>query len=124
MKPAHFLAAIILSFGTASSALAACSDPAGARVEWINCNQSRADLYEANLRGADLSVAHAHETVFATDLSSVKKLALLNKAVTAPANSIKNAVTKAVRYPSRIAITSVTPSSVTTEVAANITKNV
>ena len=62
MKPAHFLAAIILSFGTASSALAACWDPAGPGVEWINCNLSHknlieADLSEANLSGAILSGA-------------------------------------------------------------------
>ena len=54
MKPAHFLAAVILSLGTASSALAGCSDPAGARVDWRGCNLHQADLSGANLVYADL----------------------------------------------------------------------
>ena len=63
MKAAHFLAAAILSLGTASSALAGCSDPAGARVDWRGCNLykanlSRANLVYANLLDADLSGAN------------------------------------------------------------------
>jgi uncharacterized protein YjbI with pentapeptide repeats len=63
MKPAHFLAAVILSLGTASSSLAGCSDPVGARVDWRGCslhkaNLSRANLVYANLLDADLSGAN------------------------------------------------------------------
>jgi len=54
MKPAHFLTAVILSLGTASSALAGCSDPAGARVDWRGCNLHQADLSDANLTNANL----------------------------------------------------------------------
>lgn len=58
MKLAHFLAAVILSLGTASSALAGCSDPAGARVDWRGCNLSRANLHQTDLSGANLSGAN------------------------------------------------------------------
>ncbi len=58
MKPAHFLAAVILSLGTASSALAGCSDPAGTRVDWRGCNLYKANLSDTNLSGANLSDAN------------------------------------------------------------------
>ena len=64
--------AIILSLGTASSALAACSDPAGAGVDWSGCvlplssnlsglNLSGANLEKANLSGLNLSGANLRE---------------------------------------------------------------
>ena len=68
MKPAVLLAAVILSFGTASSALAACDDPAAPYVDWTQCSKDganlsgvdllRANLSEAKLFGANLFDAH------------------------------------------------------------------
>ena len=68
MKPAHVLAAVVLSLGTTSSALAACSDPAARGVEWHGCGLTGANLtgaylygaylIEADLTGADLSGAN------------------------------------------------------------------
>jgi hypothetical protein len=73
MKPALFTAAVIVTLGTASSVLAACSDPAGPGVDWSACdltrvnlegvdlssaNLSRANLTYANMRGADLREAN------------------------------------------------------------------
>ena len=62
MKPALFIATVMVSLGTASSVLAACGDPAGPNVNWSNCHLresylNRADLTGANLRGANLSDA-------------------------------------------------------------------
>jgi len=53
MKPALFIAAVIVSLGTASSVLADCDEPAGSDVNWSGC-----DLYGAYLRNADLSGAN------------------------------------------------------------------
>jgi len=58
MKPALFIAAVIVSLGTASSVLAACGDPAGPNVNWSNCDLTEANLYRANLRYADLTEAN------------------------------------------------------------------
>ena len=62
MKPALFIATVMVSLGTASSVLAACGDPAGPNVNWSNCHLresylNRADLTGANLTGAILTGA-------------------------------------------------------------------
>ena len=54
MKPALFIAAVIVSLGTASSVLAACDDPAGPNVNWSDCYLGWADLTGTDLRGAVL----------------------------------------------------------------------
>jgi len=70
MKPALFIAAVIVSLGTASSVLAACSDPAGPRVSWPHCNLYGADLTGATLRYAYLSNANlSGATLSGADLS-------------------------------------------------------
>ena len=57
MKPALFIAAVIVSLGTASSVLAACGDPAGPNVNWSNCHLREAYLNRADLTGANLTGA-------------------------------------------------------------------
>ena len=54
MKPALFIATVMVSLGTASSVLAACDDPAGPNVNWSDCYLGWADLTGTDLRGAVL----------------------------------------------------------------------
>ena len=54
MKPVYLLAAVMLSFGTASNAWAACGDPAGPGVDWNNCDKSEVNLSGKEMSGANL----------------------------------------------------------------------
>ena len=47
-------AALALSLATAPGAEAACSDPAGPKVDWSNCDLRSRHLTDVNLSGADL----------------------------------------------------------------------
>ena len=55
--------AAILAFGISSAAMAACSDPAGPKVNWSGCDLSGANLDSANLFKADLSGANLENAV-------------------------------------------------------------
>jgi uncharacterized protein YjbI with pentapeptide repeats len=55
MKRSIMLTLTALSLGAAFPAMAACTDPASAEVDWEGCNVSGANLRDANLRRADLS---------------------------------------------------------------------
>lgn len=59
-----YAATVVLSLA-ATTANAACSDPAAPRVDWSGCDKSGADLSDAWLRGADLSGAN----LFGADLT-------------------------------------------------------
>ncbi len=61
MKRSIMLALTALSLGAAFPAMAACTDPASAEVDWEGCNVGDVDLSGANLTGAKLSKANLGE---------------------------------------------------------------